>query len=78
MEQDQRDKGLERVEDAAFALRKEVLLHLVIPLGTIVPGIIPILPISGSVVVDYPAVAEGDVHLAVAEAGGGAGRQVIL
>lgn len=78
MEPDQGDKGPERVEDAVFALRKEVLPHLVSPIGTIVPGITPIRLISESVVVASLAVAEGDVHLAAAEAGGGACRKVIF
>ena len=78
MEQDQRDKGPERVEDGAFVLRKEEPPHLVIPIGTIIPGIIPILLISEWAVVGYPAEGEGDVHSVVAEAEGGAGRKIIL
>ena len=77
MEQDQRDKGQEQVEDAASALRKVVLPHLVISIGTIVLRISPILLISGWAVEAYLAVVEEDVHLVVAEAAGGAGRKVI-
>jgi hypothetical protein len=78
MEQGQRDKGPEQVGDAASALRKEGPPHLVIPIGTIIPRIIPILLISEWAVVGYPAVGEGDVHSVVAEAEGGAGSKVIL
>jgi hypothetical protein len=79
MEQDHRDKGPERVEGVAFALRELVLPRRVVmdfPIGDIALRVIPTPPASGLAVVDPLVVEEEDVPSVVVEAAGGVGSIV--